>query len=69
MLLLQREELSVAELEPEVVESEIALVMGPVTERLARALWMPALAESDSPGSTKPLGRFHSGFRELVAWQ
>ena len=60
------EELSAEDLEPNVVESEIALVMGPVFEKLNRARWMTALAGSHSSGGILPLGCFHSAFNALI---
>lgn len=60
------EEMSAADLEPQVVESKIGLVMGPVFEKLNRARWMTALAGSHSSGGILPLGYFHSAFKALM---
>ncbi len=63
------EELSATELEPNVVDSEIAVVMGPVFERLTRARWVTALAGTDSSRGILPLDQFHSTFKTLTARQ
>ncbi len=63
------EELSTTELEPNVVESEIEMVMGPVVDRLSRARWVTALAGSDSSRSILPLDQFHFTFKALTARQ
>lgn len=63
------EELCEEELEPNVVESEIALVMGPVVDRLSRARWVTALTGSDSSRGVVPLDQFHSTFKALTARQ
>lgn len=60
------EELFKTELEPNVVDSEIGLVMGPVFERLNRARWMTTLTRCQSSGGILPLGCFHSAFNALM---
>ncbi len=63
------EDLCAADLDSSVEESEIALVMGPVVDRLSRARWVTALAGSDSSGGILPLDQFHSTFKALTARQ
>ncbi len=59
------EGLCAAELEPEMVESEIGLVMDPVFERLNRARWMTALAVRERATGTAPMEAFRSCFEAM----
>jgi len=63
------EDLCAADLDSSVEDSEIALVMDPVVDRLSRARWVTALAGSDSSGGILPLDQFHSTFKALTARQ
>jgi hypothetical protein len=59
------EDLSATELEAAVVDSEIALVLGPVFERLSRARWMQAPTVRARATGMTPMDAFRSCFEAM----